>query len=80
MKLDDHGHNYGASHHVVVFFNAANHPITFTDATLAGLALQLHPVQASSSDAFVRSAKLDNKTGTATIPALTTAVFITNQP
>ncbi len=79
MKLDDHGVNYGGAHHIVVFFNAGNAPVSFTDASLAGAGLRLHPVQRQSSDSVVRSATLDNKAGTATIPALTTAVFISNQ-
>jgi pullulanase len=79
MKLDDHGHNYGGAHHLVVFFNASNAEVTFAQASLAGMNLHLHPVQQSSSDATLRRAAFDNKAGTATIPALTTAVFISNQ-
>ena len=38
--------------------------------------LLLHPVQAFSQDPVVRSAKFQKSTGTFTIPARTTAVFI----
>ncbi len=80
MRLDDHGHNYGgAYHHVIVFFNAAKTPVTFTDATLAGLPLHLHPVQQQGSDSVVLESTFDKKAGTATIPALTTAVFVSDQ-
>ncbi len=76
MRLDDHGHNYGGAHHIVVYFNAANAQTTYTDPTLSGLKLHLHPVQLLSSDATVRQSTFDPKTGTAIIPALTTAVFV----
>ncbi len=79
MKLDDHGIAYGGPHHVVVFFNASNAQVTFTAAELAGMKLHLDPVQKQSSDSVVRSATLDEKQGTATIPALTTAVFVSNK-
>jgi len=76
MKLDDHGQNYGGAHHLVVFFNASNAKVTFTDAALAGMQLHLHPVQQGSSDITLREATFDSKAGTAAIPALTTAVFV----
>jgi pullulanase len=78
MKLDDHGTNYGQYHHIVVCFNATNAKVTFTNASLVGLQLRLHPVQQSSSDPTVRESTFDSKEGTATIPALTTAVFVSN--
>ena len=79
MRLDDHGHNYGGAHHLVVFFNAANVTTTYTNAALEGLKLHLHPVQLTSADTTVRQSTFDAKTGTATIPALTTAVFVEDQ-
>lgn len=79
MRLDDHGVNYGGARHVVVYFNAANTETTYTDASLESLKLHLHPVQAASSDAIVRQSTFNTKTGTAVIPALTTAVFISDQ-
>ncbi len=41
-----------------------------------GQKLQLHPVQAISSDPVVRTSKFQGSTGTFTVPARTTAVFI----
>lgn len=78
MKLDDHGHNYGGAHHIVVFFNASNAPVTFTDAALAGMALHLHPFQQRSSDPILKQAAFTAKEGTATIPGLTTVVFVSD--
>ncbi len=78
-RLDDHGANYGRFHHIVVFFNGSNQAVTFTDASLVGMHLHLHPVQQSSSDATLKQAAFDAKQGTATIPALTTVVFVSEQ-
>ena len=78
MRLDDHGHDYGGAHHLVVFFNASNAEVTFKDATLAHMQFHLHPVQERSQDLGLRQSVLINQTGTATIPALTTAVFVSD--
>jgi pullulanase len=78
MRLDDHGSNYGKYHHIVVFFNGGNTQVTFTDASLAGMHLHLHPVQDGSSDPVVKQARFKSQQGTATIPALTTAVFVSD--
>ncbi|WP_124847903.1 pullulanase-type alpha-1,6-glucosidase [Acidipila sp. EB88] len=79
MKLDDHGHAYGDAHHIVVFFNAANTSLTYTDSSLQGMALHLHPVQQASSDATVQQSTFNSKEGSATIPALTTVVFVSEK-
>lgn len=80
MKLDDNGHDYGGTaHHLVVFFNASNAEVTFQNAALARMQFHLDPVQAKSQDLGVRQSVLINQTGTATIPALTTAVFVSNK-
>ena len=76
MKLDANGGNYGIYKHIVVLFNATNAPVTFTDSRLQGLALHLHPVQQNSSDPATRQSTFNSKAGTATVPALTTAVFV----
>jgi pullulanase len=75
MKLDAHGGNYGIYKHIVVIFNGTNASVTFTDSRLQGLALHLHPVQQNSSDPATRQSAFNSKQGTATVPALTTAVF-----
>jgi pullulanase len=76
MKLDAHGGNFGTYKHIVVLFNATNAPVTFTNSQLQGLALHLHPVQQNSTDPVTRHSTFNSKTGTATVPALTTAVFV----
>jgi len=76
MKLDANGGSYGPYRHVVVLFNATNAAVTFTNPALKGLALSLHPVQKSSSDPVTRQSTYDAKDGSATVPALTTAVFV----
>ena len=76
MKLDANGGNYGRFKHIVVIFNATNQQLTFNDATLQGLHLHLHPVQQSSSDMLTRQSTFDFKEGSASVAALTTAVFV----
>jgi pullulanase len=79
MKLDANGGNYGIYKHVVVVFNAANSQTTFTDGRLQGLKLSLHPVQQNSSDPATRQSTYDSKAGSVTVPALTTAVFVSEK-
>jgi pullulanase len=76
MKLNANGGNYGPYKHIVVLFNATNATVTFTNSQLQGLAMQLHPVQKNSSDPITRESTFNSKTGTASVPALTTAVFV----
>ena len=58
----------------VVIFNATPAPQTLTLPDFADRTLALHPVQAASPDALVRTARVTN--GVFTIPARTTAVFM----
>jgi pullulanase len=76
MKLDANVGNWGRYKHIVVLFNATNAPVTFTDSRLQGLKLHLHPVQQNSSDPITKQSTFNSKTGTATVPAITTAVFV----
>jgi pullulanase len=76
MKLDANGGSYGIYKHMVVLFNATNAAVTFTDSRLQGLALHLHPIQRNSSDPATRQSSFNSKEGSATVPALTTAVFV----
>ncbi len=61
---------------IVVLINTSKEPKTFGEASLQGVPLQLHPVQAASQDPVVRSASFDQTTGAFTLPARTTAVFL----
>jgi len=79
MKLDDNGSNYGPYHHIVAVFNATDGPVHFQNGALTGLDLYLHPVQAGSSDPIVRESSFDKTTGTVTVQALTTAVFVSTR-
>ena len=60
----------------VVAINATPQALTFADPAFRQQPLLLHPVQAFSQDAVVRGSKFQKSTGTFTIPARTTAVFI----
>jgi pullulanase len=80
MKLDANGGDYGRFQHIVVVFNATNGQVSFQNSALTGLKLHLHPVQLSSSDAIVGHSAFTATTGTVAVPALTTAVFVSEQP
>ena len=60
----------------VVLVNATPQKQTFTDRAFKQEPLWLHPVQLLSQDPVVRSSRFDFRTGTFTIPARTTAVFV----
>ena len=76
MKLDANGGNYGPYKHILVVFNGTNGQVNFSDPSLQGLALSLHPFQRSAADPIVRQSTFNSKQGMATVPALTTAVFV----
>jgi pullulanase-type alpha-1,6-glucosidase len=61
----------------VVLVNATPRTQTFSDAAFKRQLLMLHPIQSISSDPVVRGAKFNWLTGSFTVPARTTAVFIT---
>lgn len=76
MKLDANGRHYGPFQHIVVVFNASNATVSFADSRLQGLRLHLHPEQQHSADPITRQSTFNSQSGTATVPALTTAVFV----
>ena len=76
MTLDSNGGHYGPVKHILVIFNATSQQVTFVDASLQGLHLRLHPVQQNSSDPVTQQSTFDSGKGAATVPALTTAVFV----
>jgi pullulanase-type alpha-1,6-glucosidase len=61
---------------LVVVFNATPDPVTQLVPGLAGQSLSLSPVQASGSDAVVRTSTWDATAGSATVPPRTVAVFV----
>jgi pullulanase len=76
MRLDANGGDYGPYQEIVVIFNATNGQVTFTDASLRGAHLHLHPVQQGSPDMLTRQSSFDSEAGAATVAALTTAVAV----
>jgi pullulanase len=60
----------------VVLVNATPQAQTFSDPAFVKQPLVLHPIQALSQDPVVRTSRFQKQTGTFTIPARTTAVFI----
>jgi pullulanase/glycogen debranching enzyme len=61
---------------IVVLVNANDEAQSFTQAALAGLDLELHPVQAMSIDQIVQTSTFDTANGTFYVPGRTTAVFV----
>ncbi len=61
---------------IVVLFNADVDAQAFTLDLLAGLPMQLHPVQAASSDPVVQSAAFNPADATFSVPGRTAAVFV----
>jgi pullulanase len=76
MRLNANGGDYGRYTNILVVFNATNQQVTFTDGSLAGLHLSLHPVQRSSNDPLTRQSSFNSKAASATVAGLTTAVFV----
>ncbi|HMA36047.1 MAG TPA: pullulanase-type alpha-1,6-glucosidase, partial [Chloroflexia bacterium] len=65
---------------IVVVFNATATTQRFADPVFAGADLVLHPIQRASADPVVRSARFNAATRTLTVPARTTAVFVSAKP
>ena len=63
---------------IVVLFNANDDPQAFDMPTSVGREWELHPVQQASSDPVVLTSTHDLASGTFTVPARTTAVFVTD--
>jgi pullulanase-type alpha-1,6-glucosidase len=64
---------------IVVLFNANKITQTFSatgSASYAGKTVNLHPLQAGGSDSTVKSASFTSVSGTFSVPARTTAVFV----
>jgi pullulanase-type alpha-1,6-glucosidase len=64
---------------ILVIFNATNEAQRFVIETFRGIALALHPVQASSNDPIVRRSVFNPVTGAVAVPARTTSVFVAAQ-
>jgi pullulanase-type alpha-1,6-glucosidase len=64
---------------VLVFFNASDEQVIFTDPTFINQQFGLHPNEAAANPA-ARAAGFDPATGRFTIPALGRVVFVQNTP
>ncbi|MBA0566594.1 hypothetical protein Golob_011401 [Gossypium lobatum] len=62
--------------YIVVVFNACPTEESFSSPTLRGRTLQLHPIQATSTDETVKKSSYEASTGWFTVPARTTSVFV----
>lgn len=65
---------------IVVLIYADHKPMKFSDASLSENTYRLHPVFQNSADSVVRGATYEPSSGTFTIPALTSAVFVLELP
>ena len=79
MRIQDADNLDAKYSEVLVLINANHQAIQFNDASLAGIAFILHPIQQASVDTYMQEVKNDYTTGTFTIPAVTTAVFVVEQ-
>ena len=79
MRLKANGGNYGPSRQILVIFNGTTSITSISDPSLQGMHFQLHPVQRGSTDAATRQSSFKPSSGTATVPALTVAVFVSEQ-
>ena len=61
---------------IVVVFNATGEAKQVSADALKNANLQLHPIQAASADPLVRTASFASASGTLSVPARTTAVFV----
>ncbi|MFB1483468.1 pullulanase-type alpha-1,6-glucosidase [Corallococcus sp. RDP092CA] len=77
MAMQDHGTN-AEGKRAIVLFNGTDDAQTFKADTYKALKLKLHPVQQASTDPVVRTSAYDAATGGFTVPARTTAVFVTD--
>jgi pullulanase len=61
---------------IVVIFNGSDEQLDFTDSAFTGTAFELHPILQDSVDSVVQTSVFTAESGTFTVPALTTAVFV----
>ncbi|WP_223641257.1 pullulanase-type alpha-1,6-glucosidase [Corallococcus sp. EGB] len=77
MAMQDHGTN-AEGKRAIVLFNGTDDAQTFKADGYKSLKLKLHPAQQASTDPVVRTSAYDAATGGFTVPARTTAVFVTD--
>lgn len=81
MALDDTvGEDLDLNHaRIVVLFNGRPEATSFAVEDFAGSEFALHPALAAGADAVMTEASFDAETGTFSVPAWTTAVFVLPQ-
>jgi pullulanase-type alpha-1,6-glucosidase len=83
MVLDDRNDGFllDQNYDLILFvFNARKDAVEFSDASLTGLNLALHPIQAESIDERTRTASYTAADGTLRVAGRTTAVFVQSRP
>jgi pullulanase len=80
MRIQDTDNLDPTYSEVLVLVNANHKPIEFSDNSLAEISYKLHPVQQASVDAALQDTEYDPSNGSFTIPAITTAVYVVEQP
>lgn len=73
VDVDEIDPNYSE---ILVFFNASQDPVSFSDSTWISTSFTLHPVLVNSADPIASRAAFNQSTGTFSIPPLTTSVFV----
>lgn len=61
---------------IVVIFNGRDETLEFTNLAFSGGTFELHPILQDSADTVVQTAAYDPSSGSFSVPALTTAVFV----
>ncbi len=61
---------------ILVFFNASQDSVSFSDSTWINAGFTLHPVLVNSADPVASRAAFNQSAGTFSIPPLTTSVFV----
>ena len=80
MRIQDKDNLDPKYSEVLVLINANHGPMQFSQSSLAGISYTLHPVQQASADPALQEAIYDPSGGSFTIPAITTAVYVVEQP
>jgi pullulanase-type alpha-1,6-glucosidase len=76
LSIERSGHDHGEYRRAVVVLNGTASEQTLALGDLAGKGMRLHPALRHSSDPVVRTSSYDCASGTAKVPARTTAVFV----
>lgn len=62
--------------YIVVIVNVCPTAVSFANPALLARTFELHPIQAMSTDEFVKNSTYESLTGSFTVPSRTTSVFV----